>query len=315
MKDLFIQDMNFGDDIITFFLIRELKIKKASNGKDYADIVLGDKTGDLVGKIWDYSDKKLDIAKDDIVKVKGSISEWNGNAQLKISLIRKAEDGDTVDLSDFVKTAPEDSEEMYSYLLTTVESMRDIKMKEFMLDVLKEFKTELLYYPAALKNHHSIKSGLIYHIKRMLMLGKEICTVYPNLNPDFVIAGIILHDICKIYELETNEYGLPSGYTFEGQLLGHIIQGIKMIEEKGRQVGLPEEKVIMLEHMVLSHHYEAEYGSPKKPMFPEAEVLHYIDMIDAKMYDMDLILRDTEPGTMSDWVRLLERKLYKPSED
>ncbi len=170
-----------------------------------------------------------------------------------------------------------------------------------------------MYYPAASKNHHAEFGGLLYHMKRMLMTGVRVCEVYTNLNRDLVVTGVIIHDIEKINEIESNELGISPGYSFEGKMLGHIIQGIKTIDRLTLEMDFPREKAIMLEHMILSHHYEPEFGSPKKPLFPEAEILHYLDIIDARMYDMEDALVATQPGEISERVFTLEnRQLYKP---
>ena len=170
-----------------------------------------------------------------------------------------------------------------------------------------------MYYPAASKNHHAELAGLLYHMKRMLMTAERVCEVYLNLNKDLVAAGVIIHDIEKLNEIEADTMGMASGYSFEGQLLGHLVQGIKSIDRLAEELGIGEEKAIMLEHMILSHHYEPDFGSPKKPLFPEAEILHYLDMIDARMYDMQEALDATFPGEFSDRVWTLDnRKLYKP---
>ena len=176
-------------------------------------------------------------------------------------------------------------------------------------------KEKMMYYPAAQKNHHAQKSGLLYHLKRMIMTGDAICNVYTNLNRDLVAAGVLLHDIEKLNEIMADELGIASGYSFEGQLLGHIIQGIKLVDRLGEELGISREKTIMLEHMILSHHYEPEFGSPKKPLFPEAEILHYLDMMDARMFDMEEALSGAEPGDFSERVWTLDnRRLYKSSD-
>lgn len=152
-------------------------------------------------------------------------------------------------------------------------------------------------------------------MKRMLMTGLRVCEVYPILDRDLVAAGVIIHDIEKLNEIESNKYGVSPGYSFEGQMLGHIVQGIKYIDRLAAELGIPDEKAVMLEHMILSHHYEPEFGSPKKPLFPEAEVLHYLDILDARMFDMEEALRGLEPGEFSDRIWILDnRRIYKSTE-
>ena len=146
----------------------------------------------------------------------------------------------------------------------------------------------------------------------MIMTAEKVCQVYDKLDRDLLYAGVLLHDMEKLHEINANEWGISDGYSFEGNMLGHIIQGIKVLDKQMKELNFPEEKAIMVEHMILSHHYEPEYGSPRKPLFPEAEMLHYLDMIDARMYDMQEALDATAPGQFSDRVWTLDnRRLYK----
>jgi len=147
----------------------------------------------------------------------------------------------------------------------------------------------------------------------MLKTAEKLLEVYDFLDRELLFSGIILHDIAKIEEIEANYLGIALEYTFEGQLLGHIVQGIKKIDQAARRAGLDEETAILLQHMILSHHYEPEFGSPKRPMFPEAEVLHYLDILDARLFDMQKALGEVRPGGFSEkiWV-LNNRRIYKP---
>ena len=180
--------------------------------------------------------------------------------------------------------------------------------------IVSENKEKLLYYPAAKKNHHSIRSGLLYHILRMLKTGESLADIYEFVNRDLLYAGIILHDMAKIEEMDSNELGIVSEYTMEGQLLGHLIQGIKNISKVSEKLGVSSEVSLLIEHMILSHHYYPEYGSPKKPMIPEGQLLHYIDTIDANMYDMDKALKEVEATEFTGPIWTLDRtRLYKSS--
>lgn len=218
-------------------------------------------------------------------------------------------------MTDFVKAAPEKPEDMYDYIVAAAESMEDKDLKNLCMKLLTDNRDKLMYYPAAQKNHHAQLGGLLYHMKRMLMTGQRVCEVYTNLNRDLVSTGVIIHDMEKLNEIESGPDGIATGYSFEGQMLGHIIQGVKSIDRLTLELDFPREKAIMLEHMILAHHYEPEFGSPKKPLFPEAEVLHYLDILDARMFDMHSALEATEAGSFSDRVWTLDnRKLYKPSE-
>jgi 3'-5' exoribonuclease len=319
MKEIFIKDLVKDQEITEFFMAKTIAIKVGANGKQYLDIVLCDKTGDITAKKWDVSDAEYPVLKaiedKTIVKIKGLVTEWAGQLQVRVQRIRVANEQDEQVMNDFVKAAPEEHEAMYDYILSVAENMADEDLKKITKMLLLDNKERLMYYPAAQKNHHAQLGGLLYHMKRMLMTGERICQVYTNLNKDLVASGVIIHDMEKLNEIESGTDGIATGYSFEGQMLGHIIQGIKSIDRIALELEIPREKAIMLEHMILSHHYEPEFGSPKKPLFPEAEVLHYLDILDARMFDMHAALEATQPGEFSDRVFTLDnRKLYKPIE-
>ncbi len=316
MKQVFVKDLKKEMDVIDFFMVKSIAVKTGSTGKPYLDVILGDKTGEINGKKWDVGTSDHLLKEKDMVKIIAHVTEFNSQLQLKIQRIRKAvpesNPEDILDMGDFVKAAPEDPEEMYDYIYGVCESMDDQDYKALCMKVLNENRDKLMYYPAASKNHHAELGGLLYHTKRMLMNGERVCEVYTGLNRDLVSTGVILHDIQKIFEIDADTDGMASGYSFEGQMLGHIVMGVKYVDKLALELGIPSEKRIMLEHMVLSHHYEPEFGSPKKPLFPEAEVLHYLDILDARMYDMEEALKVTEPGGFSDRIWTLDnRRIYK----
>jgi len=315
-KEFYVNTLEVDEEFTDFFLVRDIEIRTGSNGKEYLDVTLSDKTGDINGKKWDIAKEEkfglTGIQPGDTAKVKASVTSWNGTKQLKVLRIRKGQKEDKLDMSDYVKAAPEKAEDMYSFILGKAESISDEGLKAMALKFLTDEKERLMYYPAAMRNHHAEMCGLLWHIKRMLDMGERACMVYDILDRDWVICGVILHDMEKLNEIESNEYGISPGYSMEGQLLGHIVQGARTIDKYAQAVGLEQEKNIMLQHMIVSHHMEPEYGSPKKPMFPEAELLHYLDMVDAKMFDYEDALIGVEPGAFSDKVRTLDgRKLYK----
>ena len=236
--------------------------------------------------------------------------------QLRVSRIRQTSAEDNIDLKDYIKAAPEDAGDMYDFIYKKTEDFQDKDLKNICIRQLDTNREKLMYYPAAKKNHHAELAGLLYHIKRMLMMAERACEVYTNLNRELVMAGVILHDMEKINEIDSNELGISTGYSFEGRMLGHLVQGVRTIDKLADELDIPREKAVMLEHMIISHHYEPEFGSPKKPLFPEAEMLHYLDMIDAKMFDMQEALEKTEPGQFSERVWTLDnRMLYKVSDD
>jgi 3'-5' exoribonuclease len=318
MKNIFVCDLENGQNLIDFFMASNPEVRKGSNNKDYLNISLSDKSGNVNGKKWDLSDDEemaLSIIKTgDIVKVKAQVTEWQGMKQLRILKIRPANDRDELDMADFVKAAPENPVKMYSYIFDTAESIGDADFRKITIKLLTDNREKLLYYPAASRNHHAEFGGLLWHMKRMLQAGKALCSVYKDLSEDLLVTGVIIHDIEKLNEINADENGMASGYSVKGELLGHISQGVTLIDNVSRVLGIPEEKSLMMQHMILSHHYEPDFGSPKKPMFPEAEVLHYLDIMDARLYDMEEALKGVDPGAFSERVRTLEnRRVYKPT--
>ena len=319
MKDLYISELRTNQEFVSYFIVKTVAVKVGSNKKAYLDLLLADKTGEISAKKWDIADEELPglqkIKEGSVIKVKALVTEWNGMKQLRVSRIRQTSAEDNIVMMDYIKAAPEDAEEMYGYIRGKAEAFCDIDLRNICLKLLDDNREKLMYYPAAQKNHHAEMAGLLYHVKRMLMMAERACEVYTNLNRELVMAGVILHDMEKINEIESNELGISTGYSFEGKMLGHLIQGVKTIDRLASQFGVSKEKAVMLEHMILSHHYEPEFGSPKKPLFPEAEMLHYLDMIDAKMFDMQEAVEKTEPGHFSDRVWTLDnRTIYRVTE-
>ena len=234
MKEVYIANIRTAQEVTDFFMVKSIAVKIGANKKQYLDLMLGDKTGEISGKKWDVSDEELPslskIKEGDIIKIRAAVTEWNGLKQFRVMRIRQRATNDPVDISDFIKAAPEKPEEMYAYILEKAENFQDEDLKKLCVKMLTENKEKLMYYPAAQKNHHAEMAGLLYHIKRMLMNGERMCQVYTMLNQDLVLAGVILHDMEKLNEIESNELGISSGYSFEGQMLGHLIQGVKTLD-------------------------------------------------------------------------------------
>ncbi len=317
-KEFYISTLTLNEEFTDFFMVKNAAIKVGSNHKNYFDVTLGDKTGEINGKKWDIDDAEAAnlaaITEGNLVKIKASVSEWNGIKQLRITKIRKAVKEDKLEMNEYIKAAPEDPREMFDFIWDKAEDITDPGLKAVCENALTENKERLLYYPGAMRNHHAEYAGLLYHTKRMLDLGIKACSVYTNLDSDWVICGVIMHDMEKLNEIQSSELGISNGYTVKGNLLGHIVMGAISMQERAEKAGLDEEKTVMLQHMILSHHYEPDFGSPVRPMFPEAELLHYLDMLDAKMFDFEAALEGVDGGGFSERVRTLDgRMLYKPT--
>lgn len=318
MKKIFVRDIKEQSEIVDFFLIKSINVRVDSRKKEYLDMILSDKTGEISSKKWDLQEQEKSnyglLKVGDIIKVKANVNIWQGNSQLRITKIRLSNEMDEIDKNDYIKAAPEDSNDMYEFIYSECENLQDSDFRKLTIKLLTDNRERLLYYPAAARNHHAEYGGLLYHMKRMLESGKKLCEIYKNLNKELVITGVVIHDMEKLNEIDADTNGIASGYSRDGKLLGHIPQGVKEIDKICERIGVPHEKALLLEHMILSHHYEPEFGSPKKPMFPEAELLHYLDVLDARMFDMEEALEGIEPGTFTERVRVLDnRMLYKPT--
>ncbi len=311
-----IADFRIGDTFSELFVVKSADVKTGKNGKHYLAVELSDASGIVSGKKWDLYPSERDfiygLKGGDIVRVSGKISEFNATIQLNIDEISPLMAGERIERAELYKTAPESSEDMYEYIVGRINEFEDEDLKKLCLSFYEDNREKLMYYPAAMRNHHAEYGGLLYHVKRMMMMGERACKVYTNLSKDLVLAGVALHDMEKLNEILSDENGMSPGYSAAGQMLGHLAMGAIVIDARCRELGIPEEKAMMMEHMILSHHYEPEFGSPKKPLFPEAELLHYLDMIDAKMFDFEDALSTVQPGEFSDRVFQLDgRKLYK----
>lgn len=310
---MLIKDFKIGEEITGFYLVKAKNIKTSSANKTYIDFTLQDISGEVNAKLWEVKgDVESIYNPGEVVKIMGSVTQWQSTVQLKLIKIRALLPEDQVDFSQFIPTAPIDAQIMLDEIMSFVKEMNSDDVRRLVTSLLDTYKNQLMYYPAAKSNHHAIKSGLLYHILRMLRSAKALGSVYKNINLDLVYAGVILHDIEKINEMDATEVGVVEGYTKEGQLLGHIIMGIKRIDRVAESLGIDPELSLLIQHMILTHHYEPEFGSPKKPLIPEGELLHYLDMIDARMYDMNKALKELEAEQFTDPVFVLDRrKLYK----
>ena len=296
-----------------FCLVKSAAVRTDVKGTEYLDMVLADSEGECVAKLWNYSRiTHGEYDANDIIKVRGSVQVWKDTEQFKIDRIRKANDGDDVDMSGIIPTAPFDPQAMYDELYSTAAGFSDEDLKRIVQYLLRENREELLIFPAGVKLHHATRGGLLHHTVSVLHLAQRIAELYPNLHKDLLFAGAILHDVGKIKELDAGVLGIAGAYTNEGQLLGHINVGMAMIAAAAEITMIAPKTAMLLEHMILSHHGKPEFGSPRLPMFPEAEVLSICDLLDSKMYEMDAALDGVSPDGFSErqWA-LDNRQLFK----
>ena len=291
-----------------FLLTRTAVQRTSSNGSKFLDMTLCDISGEVNAKMWD-STPAPNVA--DVLRVRGMMTEYNGKPQLRVDKMRVATEADDFDMSVLAPCAPYPANEMMGVILERVNRIEDEQLRELVLARLQECGDKLSYYPAASKLHHAERSGLLHHTSTMLKMAGHVCEVYPSLDSDLLAAGVVLHDLCKISEMASDEIGMVSDYTAEGMLIGHLVQGVAELARLGRELGVKKETLLLLEHMILSHHDLPEYGSPKPPMFPEAEVLHVLDLMDARIFEMNRALSTIQPGCFTERIWSLDRKLYK----
>jgi 3'-5' exoribonuclease len=306
-----ILDYDFGVQVDLYLLIKSATKGIASNGKPFLTLILQDQSGDIEAKLWDANEEdEKNYTAQNIVKIIGDTHNYRGKSQLKIRQIRRTGPSDSVKLEDFLETAPLSQEEMTSKLTQYIFDMKNPNIQRITRHLLKKHQNAFLEYPAATKNHHEFVSGLVYHVVSMLDLAKAIATLYPSLAKDLLYAGVILHDMGKVVELSGP---ISTVYTVEGNLLGHITIMVNEIGKAAEELGISGEEVLILKHLVLSHHGKAEWGSPKPPLIKEAEILHYIDNLDAKMNMLDRALERVKPGEFTERVFALDnRSFYKP---
>lgn len=298
-----------GQMIEGYLLVRASEQRTSSNGSKYLDMTLGDRFSEVNAKMWDGQTPAPKPST--VVKVRGMMLEYNGRPQLRVDKLRPTEPSDGVDLSQLVPCAPESGQQMMAALNERIQRIGDKALRALVEYRVEACKQQLEYYPAASKLHHAERGGLLHHITTMLRTADAICAVYESLDGDLVAAGVILHDLCKIREFHSDEMGLVRDYSVEGNLIGHLVQGVAELHQAGEALNTPGELLLLLEHMIISHHDLPEYGSPRRPMFPEAEVLHVVDLLDARMFEMNRALQAVAPGTFTERIWSLERKLYR----
>ncbi|MFC4619082.1 3'-5' exoribonuclease YhaM [Camelliibacillus cellulosilyticus] len=301
-----------GDTVNQFLLIKSANRSVASNGKPFLTLILQDVSGDIEAKLWDATAKdEADYVAEAVVKVEGDITSFRGKKQLRIRSIRLATANDAVNKADLVPVAPVSVEEMVDKMTQYIFDIKNPTIQRITRALVKKHQTAFFEYPAAMKNHHEYVSGLAYHVVSMLDLAKAIATLRPELDTDLLYAGIILHDMGKVIELSG---AVATSYTLEGQLLGHISIMVNEIADAAKTLDVTGEEVVVLQHMILSHHAKPEWGSPKPPLIREAEVLHMIDNLDAKINMMNRAIDKTKPGEFTERLFAMDnRAFYKPA--
>lgn len=311
---MYITDFENGTEVNQFFLLDSITKGVASNGKPYLTLLLKDKTGSVDAKLWEVREEDYEnLQSGIIVYIEGIANEYRGKIQLKLNNYRLKTDEDNISINDFIQTAPLAKEIMIEELNCFLKKINNKKLKLITIELLNKYKKEFVSYPAAKSMHHDFYSGLIYHTVTMLKVAESLVNIYPSLNKDLLYSGIILHDLGKTIELSGP---IVTTYTLEGELLGHISIMSDEVSKCAERLGIDGEEVILLRHLILSHHGKYEFGSPKLPMIKEAEILNFIDNIDARMQMFEKNLENVEAGNFSDRIFGLEnRHFYVPKFD
>lgn len=302
-----------GEKIQTSLLITQMNRGITNSGAPYLSFVLQDQSGSIDAKLWDAKDELLSgVEAGKVVLVSAEVLKYRNALQLRIYNLTKLEDNQ-FDPSDYVMATDLSLEFMQKRIHETLSSMQDVVYRDVCTSIIEDLQEKLYSYPAAAKNHHDFVGGLATHMISMLDLGEAFCTLYPMLNRDLLLAGILLHDLGKIDELSGP---ILTEYTVEGKLVGHISIMQSKVAEKAKALGYQDsEQVTLMRHMILSHHGEYEFGSPVLPMVMEAEMLTFIDNVDARMNMFAKALESVKPGEWTPRIFPLEnRSFYKPKE-
>ncbi|MBQ1423843.1 MAG: HD domain-containing protein [Lachnospiraceae bacterium] len=313
----YIDTLQDGMHVSGVYLCKTKTIALTKNGKEYGNITLQDKTGQLEAKIWDLNSPAIrEFEAMDYVQVEGNVTIFNNANQLNIHRIQVASEGQ-YDPSDYFPVSEKDIDKMKEELLTLIRSVGNPYLQKLLASYFEDpvFMKAFSRHSAARSVHHGVIGGLLEHSLSVATICDDIAGHYPYVNRDLLVTGAILHDIGKLSELSPfpmNEY------TDAGQLLGHIIIGAQMVSVRiSRIEGFPKKMANELIHMILSHHGELEYGSPKKPAIMEALILSFVDNMDAKVETMYEAIKNKPPVNADGWLgfnKLLDSNIRKTSE-
>ncbi len=283
MKTAYVADLAPEQVVTSFFVVHEKEVRATREGRHYLRLELGDRTGTVEARMWTgFEDAVAGFSRDDFVKVQARVEIYRNRPQLMVDRVRRAELNE-VDFADFFPHTSANVDELWARLCAHAEGVRNPWLHQLLTAVLDDAEISARYRraPAAKTMHHAYLGGLLEHVVSLCDLCRAVAGHYPEADVDLLITGAALHDVAKIYEL-TYDRGL--GYSNEGQLLGHIVMAVEMVGKKADAIpGFPPELATLVKHMILSHHGEYEFGSPKLPMFREALMLHYLDDLDSKM--------------------------------
>ena len=299
-----------------FYLIKSAEVRQTRAGKDYIAFTFQDDSGEIEGKLWDAQPHNVaEYTAGKVVHMQGRREVYNNTPQVNQLVLRLPRSGEPNDPADFKEKPPVDPKDLRDYLAQMIFKIENPVWQRVVRALYSKYDKELYSYPAAKTNHHAFESGLAFHTATMVRLADAIGDIYPQLNKSLLFAGIMLHDLAKVIELSGPD---DTEYTVRGNLIGHIA----LIDEEITKVLLElkiddsKEDVIVLRHVILSHHGLLEYGSPVRPRIMEAEIIHMIDNLDAEMMMMTGALAKVGEGEMTSRIFAMDnRSFYKPHLD
>lgn len=308
-------DIENGQNISGCFLLKQASMRSTTSGKPYLSGQLADKTAAVELKVWDYTGPIGEADQGKVIYMQGRVSEFRGSLQITADRLRLAGPEDPYRLSDLVPCAPIDVNRTLAELEQMLSAMEDKDYQAVCREMLTRHREQFVTIPAAKSVHHSFLHGLLMHTVYMMKTALFLSKLYGEfLNRDLLLAGAFLHDFAKMQEFTLSPAGLVSDYSVSGQLLGHLVMGAEETAQVCRELGTPEEKSMLLQHLILSHHGEPEFGAAVLPACAESELLSYIDMMDSRMEIYRETLEKTEPGTFSDRIFALDnRRIYRHS--
>ena len=306
-----IADFSVGDRVEGYYILKTAQSKLASNGRPFLAAALSDISAVIEAKVWDYAGPIGAGDEGKVVWIRGEVSEYRGIRQCSVNAIRLAAESDAYDRAALVPTAPVDAEQWMADLTRLVGSLADEDYRRIAEEMLRRHGEELKKIPAAKSVHHDGVGGLLMHTANMMRLADYLSGQYAGIvDRSLLLAGTLLHDFAKSREFCLSSLGLVTGYTVEGELLGHLVMGAQEVAELAKTLGVPEEKSVLLQHMLLSHHGEPEFGAAVRPMIAESELLSLIDMVDSRMEIYRKAQEETPEGEFSQRIFALEKKIY-----
>ena len=312
LYDVKIADFQIGDVIEGFYILKDASAKTTANGRPYLQCQISDCSGFISAYYWDYPGPIGAGEIGHVVKVRGEVTSYRGGSQFTGHRIRLATEKDEYDRSVLVPTAPIDPEQRMQEIRDLVQTMEDADYRRICEIMLERYGEVFRTIPAAKTVHHSFVSGLLMHTSNMLRTADFLSGIYSEIiDRSLLIAGTLLHDFAKKEEFLFSELGLATNYSVKGQLLGHLVMGAQEIASVAAELGVPEEKSILLQHMLLSHHGQPEFGAAVVPMCAEAELLSEIDLIDSRMEIYAENLAEVQQGMFTNRVFSLEKKIYR----